>query len=321
MTLAHATDGKPSEDEAGPDSGNLRVSLQTAYESGIPPARDRLSRSTDSDAALEQLEMVLVESTRAEANLGLLLRGLRHLTSGASAAQEANAVLMQELEALRIRISKVYESESLLKQRVQSLENALDSAVRERESWLTQEDAFLVGLLDEHEQKLFDVERKHERQLAELDLALEEMRLQRDGARSDATRMIYERDAAIALLNEPIASSEREPSALPPSSGGYSSPAGGRAPTGGYSSPAGGRAPSSGGYGASPPIPRSSPTASTPSSSSRIALGSVKLPPVLKQKPDLASRPLVGYSHKAQPGQDTDRGSGSGPHGSRSPKK
>jgi hypothetical protein len=293
MTLAHANDGKSSEGDASPDSGNLRVSLQTAYESGIPPARDRLSRSTDSDAALEQLELVLVESTRAEANLGLLLRGLRHLTTGASAAQEANAVLMQELEALRTRISKVYESESLLKQRVQSLENALDAAARERESWLAQEDAFLVGLLDEHEQKVFDIERKQERQLAELDLALEEMRLQRDGARAEATRMIYERDAAVALLNEPVASTERDPGPRPPSAGGFSSPAGGR--------------------------PRSEADdyllpPSAPSSPSRAALGSVMLPPVLKAKPDLASRPLVGYSVTNDEGEPR-------PDVSRSPKK
>jgi hypothetical protein len=240
----------------GPDSGNLRVSLDTTYESGIPPARERLSRTTNSDAALEQLEQVMVESTRAEANLGLLLRGLRHLTNGASAAQEANAVLMQELEGLRIRISKVYESESLLKQRVQSLENALDVAARERESWLVQEDAFLAGLLDEHEQTLFNVERSHEQRLAELDLALEETRLQRDSARAEATRMIYERDAAVALLNEPVAVTERDPS--PPSS---------------------------------------SPSAS------RAALGSITLAkPVLRSKPELSSRPLVGYSLTADDG-------------------
>jgi hypothetical protein len=255
MTLAHATDGKPSGGDAGPDSGNLRVSLATAHESGIPPARDRLTRATDSDAALQQLEQVLVESARAEANLGLLLRGLRHLTTGASAAQEANAVLMQELEALRIRISKVYESESLLRQRVQSLENAVDAAERDRQSWLVQEDAFLAGLLDDHEQKLFDVERTHERRLAELDLELEEMRLQRDSARAEATRMIYERDAAVALLNEPVAMTERDPT---------------------------------------PPAASSSPSAS------RIPLGSVKLPkPVLKAKPELASRPLIGYALSA----------------------
>jgi hypothetical protein len=273
MTLAHASDGRASYEEAGPDSGNLRVSLDTSYESGIPPARDRLARSSDSGAALEQLEQVLVESTRAEANLGLLLRGLRHLTNGASAAQEANAVLMQELDALRTRISKVYESESLLKQRVQSLENALDVAARERDAWLLQEDAFLAGLLDEHEQKLFDVGRTHERQLAELDLALEEMRLQRDSARSEATRMIYERDAAVALLNEPVAVTERDPSPQPPSS---------------------------------------SPSAS------RIPLGSVKLPrPVLKPKPELSSRPLVGYSLTVDDGERQERSQPS----SRSPKK
>jgi hypothetical protein len=301
MTLAHAADGKPSQADAVPDSGNQRFSLQTAYESGIPPARERLSRSTDSDAALEQLELVLVESTRAEASLGLLLRGLRHLTTGASAAQEANAVLMQELEALRTRISKVYESESLLKQRVQSLENALDVSGRERESWLAQEDAFLVGLLDEHEQKVFDIERKHEHQLAELDLALEEMRLQRDGARAEATRMIYERDAAVALLNEPVASTEREPSPRPPSSSDFSSPAGGR-PTS-----------DSGGY-VSPPIARSSTTASSPFASSPLALGAVKLTPVLKPKAELGSRPLIGYSLTNDEGERR-------PDSSRSPKK
>lgn len=218
MTLAQVPDANPSEEDLQPDSGNLRVSLQTSYESGIPPARDRLVRAAESDAALDQLEQVLVESTRAEANLSLLLRGLRHLTSGASAAQEANAVLLQELEGLRHRISKVYESETLLKQRVAALENALDAAARERESWLAQEDAFLVGLLDDHEQKVFDIEREHERRLAELDLELEEMRLQRDSARTEVTRLSYERDAAVALLNEPLLPPELTP--RPPSSAG-----------------------------------------------------------------------------------------------------
>jgi len=245
MTLAHAPEGPDSNDEPSPDSDNLRVSLKTAYESGIPPARERLARTSESNAAIEQLELVLVESTRAEANLGLLMRGLKHLSAGAAVAQEANAVLMQELEALRGRLSKVYESESLLKQRVQSLENVIDASVRERESWLVQEDAFLAGLLDEHEQKLFDVERQHERKLAELDLSFDELRRERENARIEVMRLTYERDAAVALLNEPVASTERTPS---------------------------------------------------PSPASAARLGSVKLPPILKSKPDLASRPVAGYS-------------------------
>jgi hypothetical protein len=245
MTLAHVPDGGSSSEEAGPDSGNLRVSLTTAYESGIPPARDRLARATQSDAALEQLELVLVESTRAEANLGLLLRGLKHLAAGASAAQEANAILMQELESLRIRLSKVYESETLLSQRVQTLENALDAASRERESWLVQEDAFLAELLDEQEQKLFAVERQHERKFAEMDLSFDELRRQYEAAKTDVQRLTYERDAAVALLNEPA--SEPSPSPSPVSSGR--------------------------------------------------TLGSAKLPkPILKPKPDIASRPIIGYS-------------------------
>ncbi len=217
MTLAHSPDGADLHEDRSPDSGNLRVSANTTYESGIPPARERLAKRTGSDAALDQLELVLVESTRAEANLGLLLRGLKHLSAGASAAQEANSVLMQELEALRTRLGKVYETENLLQQRVQTLENALDAAARERESWLVQEDAFLAALLDEHEQKLFELERQHEHKLAELDLAFDELRRQHELSRTEAARMTYERDAAVALLNEPGPSPEQagEPSASP----------------------------------------------------------------------------------------------------------
>ncbi len=246
MTLAHLPpQGADSNDEPSPDSGNLRVSRNTAHESGIPPARERLARGTDSSAALDQLELVLVESTRAEANLGLLIRGLKHLGAGAAAAQEANSILMQELDALRERMGKVYESESLLKQRVQSLESVIDASVRERESWLVQEDAFLASLLDEHEQKLFDVERAHERRLSELDWALDDLQRERENARTEVMRLTYERDAAVALLNEPVASTQRVPSPVPPSAG---------------------------------------------------RLGSVKLPPILKPKPEIASRPVVGYS-------------------------
>jgi hypothetical protein len=163
---------------------------------------------------------------------------------------------MQELEALRDRLGKVYERESLLKQRVQTLENAIDASVREQQSWLVQEDAFLAGLLDEHEQKVFDLERRHERKLADMDLAFDELNRARDNARTEVMRLTYERDAAVALLNEPVASTERAPSPTPPSAG---------------------------------------------------RLGSVKLPkPVLKPKPDIASRPLVGYSIQSDQSDQVD---------------
>jgi len=219
MTRAHAPQGNASE-ETGPDSGNLSVSLKTAHESGIPPARDRLARTTVTDQALTQLEAVLVESTRAEANLGWLLRGLQHLTSGASAAREAHAQLLHELDVLRARMAKVYQHEQVMLQRIRSLESALDAGARERDSWLEQEDAFLAELLDDHEQKLLGMQLTHDRRLAELDQTLDELQKQRDLARTEVTRLIYERDAAVALLNEPIASTERTPTSPPSSVGG-----------------------------------------------------------------------------------------------------
>ncbi len=129
---------------------------------------------------------------------------------------------------------------------MQSLENVIDASLRERDSWLVQEDAFLAGLLDDHEQKLFDVERQQERKLAEMDLAFDELRRERDNARTEVLRLTYERDAAVALLNEPVGSTERTPSPTPASVGW---PGGGKLAK-----------------------------------------------PVLKPKPDIASRPLVGYS-------------------------
>ncbi|HEY6077872.1 MAG TPA: hypothetical protein VIW29_03675 [Polyangiaceae bacterium] len=248
MTPLHAPDAL-APDDLGPDSSNLRVSANAAFQSGIPPARDRLARSSDNEAALEQLEMVLVQSTRAEANLGLLLRGLKHLSAGAGAAQEANAALMLELELLRVRVGGVYESEHVLQRRVTALENTVEASVRERDSWLIQEDAFLAELLDDHEKKLLEQERLHDRRLAELDRTIEELRLQRDNSRIDVTRLTYERDAAVALLNEPVTNVPLTPSATPTSG------------------------------------------------VQRAVLGSVRLPkPVIKQKPDISSRPLVGYS-------------------------
>lgn len=214
MTHVPAPDGDSSE-EASPDSGNLRVSSKTAHESGIPPARERLARAPETARAIDQLESVLVESTRAEANLGLLLRGLGHLASGAAKAREANAVLLRELETLRERVGRVYENEAVLEQKVRTLQNAVDAAARERDSWLRQEDAFLVELLDDHEQSLLALKQEHDGRLAELDRAFDELRQQRDLARTEATRLSYERDTALALLNEPVAVTERTPAPAP----------------------------------------------------------------------------------------------------------
>ncbi len=211
--------------DLAPDSGDLRVSRHTVHESGIPPARERLSASErDLAGAMDQLELALVESTRTEANLGLLLRGLKHLANGAGAAREANALLVQELESLRIRVAKVYEHEAVLEQRVALLEGALDAAAREHDAWLEEDDAFLATLLTEHEAERQELQRDHERKLAVLEEALLELGAHREVLRTEASRLTYERDTAVALLNDPVASTIRPPSPMPPPSSVKSSP-------------------------------------------------------------------------------------------------
>src|SRR5262245_48754795 len=70
--------------------------------SGVKPASGE--RATPPAPALSQLppsyrqaddhvQLALAESTHAEANLGLLVRGLQHLLAGAGAARDAHASL------------------------------------------------------------------------------------------------------------------------------------------------------------------------------------------------------------------------------------
>jgi hypothetical protein len=204
-------------DEPAPDSAPLRVSQQTALESGFPPARDVLGAREGAAEALGQLELVLVDATRAEANLGLLLRGLKHLGDGAGAAREANASMIQELELLRARVARLHEHETVLEKRVQMLENALDAAALEHRSWVAQEDAFLEELLDDQEQKLISLQRERELERVELERTIDELRLQRDQARTEATRLAYERDRAVAMLSDPTP--DQAPRKTPPSRG------------------------------------------------------------------------------------------------------
>src|SRR5882724_3965760 len=98
--------------EPVPDSNALRVSTNTQYESGIPPARLRQDQSLDAHA--DHLELALAGVGRTEANLGQLLRGLKHLAAGAAAAREANIELGYELDELRAHLIHVNEEEAML---------------------------------------------------------------------------------------------------------------------------------------------------------------------------------------------------------------
>ncbi|HEY1532786.1 MAG TPA: hypothetical protein VGF76_02165 [Polyangiaceae bacterium] len=190
-----------SELEQAPDSSPLRVSLNTQFESGIPPAR---LRDVSLAAGVERLELALAGVTRSEASLGLLIRGLKHLAAGAIAAREANTELTHELDALRAHLTRSNEEEHALRFRMGQLEQLLDvirhETTRERAFLIEQQDLFLVEIMSDHDRQLAELRRSFKEGAARsFDVRqreLEELTAQRDQAREYATRCERERDAA-----------------------------------------------------------------------------------------------------------------------------
>ncbi len=185
------------------DYTGLRVSLNTQLESGIPTSRAREERPLV--GGMERLELALVSATHTEANLGLLIRGLEHLATGAQTARDANATLAHELEQMRTDLSRRSEEAQSLGFRVNQLERLLEvvrhEGGRERQFLIEQHDLFLVAILTDHECQVADLrcavaaglgrpfEQTHQRQI-------EELTAQRDQAREYATCCERERDAA-----------------------------------------------------------------------------------------------------------------------------
>jgi hypothetical protein len=129
--------------------------IDPRHESGIPPARTRHpAERTLIDEGDEHVQLALAESTRTEANLGSLLRGLTHLAAGASAARDANLALFHELEKVRMLLGRSNAEERVLRQRLRVLEQSLEcekqDSVRARASFIEQEDSFLAELLEDH---------------------------------------------------------------------------------------------------------------------------------------------------------------------------
>jgi hypothetical protein len=190
-----------SEQEPAPDSSPLRVSLNTQFESGIPPAR---LRDVSLAGGVERLELTLASVARSEANLGLLIRGLKHLAASAIAAREANTELTHELDALRAHLTRSNEEEHALRFRMGQLEQLLDvirhETTRERAFLIEQQDLFLVEIMSDHDRQLAELRRSLKEGAARsFDVRqreLEELTAQRDQAREYATRCERERDAA-----------------------------------------------------------------------------------------------------------------------------
>jgi hypothetical protein len=214
----------------GPGSSRLRVSPNTLFESGIPPARERTQAPAERsleleltlDGGVERLEAALTNAVRTEANLGLLLRGLKHLLGSAQTARAANDELMHELEELRHHLTRSHEDEHALRFRMSQLEQMLDvvrhETSRERAFLIEQQDLFLVEIMNDHDRQLDELRqrlRESSQNKAEAH-RLEELTAQRDQAREYATRCERERDLAwqeLAAAAVPAERVQRSPSA------------------------------------------------------------------------------------------------------------
>ena len=211
--------------EPVPDSSPLRVSLDTLLESGIPPARQRGDGERDSAALFagelsledgeQRMEAALANAVRMEANLGLLMRGLKHLAAGAEAARAANTELMHELDELRAHLNGSQEQELALRFRMAQLEELLSlirhETASERRFLIEQQDRFLLEILTDHERQLEELRQslrestRHVRDAEKID----ELIAQRDQARQYATLCERERDLAWQELAAGIATPKK----------------------------------------------------------------------------------------------------------------
>jgi hypothetical protein len=153
-----------------PDPFGLEPGSSSPRESGFAPRRSFMEERSFAAEADERVQLAIAESAHAEANLNLLLRGLKNLAAGAASVSEANLELSRQLDAARELLAHGQAEQTALKRRVRMLEDALEcargDADRERAFFLQQEDAFLAELLSEHARELDELRRRLEIALA-----------------------------------------------------------------------------------------------------------------------------------------------------------
>ncbi len=119
-----------------------------------------------------ELGAVLAASTRAGASLSALYRAIQQVTDGVTDARQANEHLTQELSRVREMLGASNEERLALKNQVAILEQELEqlraASVSEREFLISEQDNFLVGLLEEHDQQLARLIRERETAQSEL---------------------------------------------------------------------------------------------------------------------------------------------------------
>lgn len=137
--------------------------LRMGSEPGSTPAKDTVeaadavspATSSRSPSSHDQtVEAALAASSRAEATLDALYNAIQQVTQGVSGAREANEQLAEELHRVREMHASSNEQRLVYRNQVALLQEQLEDARNDREFLIREQDRFLAGLLDEHEQTL-----------------------------------------------------------------------------------------------------------------------------------------------------------------------
>jgi hypothetical protein len=119
-----------------------------------------------SDRSQAHLDAAVAASSRSEASLSTLMRALRDFSDGVSGAREANEQIVREMECLADMLGSANERQLALKNRVAFLERALEKAHEEanaeRAYILEQQDSFIAGLIDDHDEAVAELRKELE---------------------------------------------------------------------------------------------------------------------------------------------------------------
>jgi hypothetical protein len=263
LLLESDGDARGSEEQAA-DAG--ATDARAPHESGIPPGGRYSDGHSYAAEADERVQFAIGESTRTEANLGFMLRGLQQLLNGVANASETNLSLVRQLDAARELLAHGHAERTALTRRVRMLEETLacarGDAERELSIFIEQEDAFLRELLADHASEAADLRR---RLTSALENSARTASAVVEAPLADVTPEARETASEIGEVISDIeqAASESDEAAGQPESGAVIASVRLRA------------------------ISVALPEASGERPSSK---------PPLKQKPDPSTRPLIGYS-------------------------
>ena len=132
------------------------------HQSGFAPRRQPSTPAAVAPELDQTLELALAESARSEANLNLLLRGLRSLVAGATAMRDSHTALRQHLERTRQLLAcseTAFDPSASGRSHEDAVERARADAARERNFLIEEQNAFLTELLDDHAREVGELKR------------------------------------------------------------------------------------------------------------------------------------------------------------------